>query len=547
MGIFDDYPPKELWPDFVFPEELFVPEEFNLCESLLDKHILEGRGEQTAIYYNEDRITFNELSEKVNRLGSSLLSIGVAPQDRVGIKLVNQPEALILIFAVQKIGAVPVLFSRLWSKTEDRYVMDIAKIRFFFASESLLRTDKEYREEMKYGGKIIVVEEQDKARESASFHSYLALMQKGSKNLKGIKVDKDALGLIMFTSGTTGMPKGCLHSVGSILSQGFLANKYVYKLSEGDILTGASPVAFAAGYCIFAVLPFSGRGAVSLIPKFDPKAVLETVQAHRATVLTGVPASYRRLLEYEGFDQYDLGSLRLCTTSADAIKETGSEWKSRTGLGIWEGYGSSEMFFLVTHNRITGRIKFGSVGSALPGWEIKIIDDEGLTVPPGEIGSLITKGPAGCRYLISGVNKEGNLKAQRKGVRDGWNCSGDMAYMDDEGSIFLVSREDDMIKTGGFRVYPAEIEEVLVKHPSVKEACVVGEPDDVRRFNVSACLVLEQDAEDEEKLSEELTSLCKEHVSIYKLPRSFQYVKELPRTATGKIMRSRVRHEIYGE
>ncbi|MGD9579641.1 MAG: AMP-binding protein, partial [Syntrophorhabdus sp.] len=359
MGIFDDYPPKDLWPDIVFPDEVDLPEEFNLCNRLLERHIIEGRGDNIAIYYGEQRITFNEMSEKVNRLGNSLLSLGVTPQDRVGIKLVNQPEALILIFAVQKIGAVPVLFSRLWSKKEDSYVINCAGIRFFFVSESLLRTENEYRNQMAYDGEIAVVEEQDQVRERSTVHSYLAMIQKGKQNLSGIKMKRDDLGLIMFTSGTTGMPKGCLHSIGTLLSQGLLANKYVYNLQEGDILTGASPVAFAAGYVIFAVLPFIGGATVSLIPKFEPKAVLETIQNHRATVLTGVPASYRRLLEYGDFGKYDLSSLRLCTTSADAIKETGPEWAFRTGLDIWEGYGSSEVAFLVAHNRVGGKIKLG--------------------------------------------------------------------------------------------------------------------------------------------------------------------------------------------
>jgi 2-aminobenzoate-CoA ligase len=545
MGLFDDYPPQNLWPDIVFPDEVNLPDEFNLCERLLEKHIIEGRGDNIAIYYGEQRITFNEMSGKVNRLGNSLLSLGVTPQDRVGIKLVNQPEALILIFAVQKIGAVPVLFSRLWSKKEDAYVINCAGIRFFFVSESLLRTEKEYRNEMAYNGDIAIVEEQDHVRETNGFHSYLSMIQRGNRNLSGIKIKREDLGLIMFTSGTTGMPKGCLHSIGTLLSQGLLSNKYVYNLQEGDILTGASPVAFAAGYVIFAVLPFIGGATVSLIPKFEPKAVLETIQNHRATVLTGVPASYRRLLECDDFDQYDLSSLRLCTTSADAIKETGQEWKSRTGLDIWEGYGSSEVAFLVAHNRVNGILKHGSVGNPIPGWDIRIVDDGGERVSSGEIGRLITKGPAGCRYLIRGQDKDRSLDAQRKGVKNGWNYSGDMAYMDEGGAIYLVSREDDMIKTGGFRVYPGEIEEVLMKHPSVRDACVVGVPDDVRGFDVSACLVLEEEVEKKEGLAEELVSFLKEHLSVYKLPRSFKFVNELPRTPTGKIMRRRVKQELY--
>ena len=296
-GLYDLYPPKELWPEFVLPlDQVQMPEELNLAEELVEKHIRNGRGEDIAVYYQKQRITFNALHEAVNRLGNSLLSLGVEPGECVGVKLVNQPEALILNFAILKIGAVPVLFSRLWSKKEDMHVIRTARIKVFLLSRSLFEEILKDPESAKYAERIVVVEEGDEPYERDGTSSYLRLVQKGSKNLKAVKVRRDSTGLIMFTSGTTGLPKGCIHSVGGILSQGYLSNKYVYNLGEGDVITGASAAAFAAGYCIFMVLPFCGQGAVSLIPKFKADDVLKTIQEHKATVLTGVPASYRRLL-----------------------------------------------------------------------------------------------------------------------------------------------------------------------------------------------------------------------------------------------------------
>lgn len=550
MDLLSLAPPKNLWPEIILPlDQIPIPEEFNLIETLIEKQIQEGRGEAVAIYYQQERITFNVLNETANRLANSLIALGIRPHDRVGIKLVNQPEALISIFAVQKIGAIPVLFSRLWSKKEDFHAFNSAKIKLYVVSQSLFTENSESSPELKYPELIVVVEEEEKAftGKEKNIYSYLRLVQKGEKSFKAIKVRRDSIGLIMFTSGTTGLPKGCLHSVGGILAQGYLSNKYVFKIGEHDIITGASSVAFAAGYCIFAVLPFCGQGAVSLISTFQSDAVLQTIQDHHATILTGVPSAYRRLLQYPDFDKYDISSLRLCTTSADAIKETGLEWKNKTGLDIWEGYGASELLFLVAHNRMASQPKPGSCGAALPGWTIKCIDDQGRSLPPGEVGQLIAKGPTGGMYLFSSDEHERLLKAQKEKVRDGWTYTGDMAHIDEEGFIFFASREDDMIKSGGFRIYPGEIEDILLKHSEVKEVCVLGVPDQVRGNNVVACVVFEKEVSNFIKTEEELISLCRDNLAVYKIPRSFKFINELPRTATGKLMRNRVRDIIISD
>ena len=542
MDLMSLAPPKELWPEFILPlDQVAIPDKMNLTEELLEKHIRNGRGEDTAIYFQHRRITFNTLIETVNRLGNSLLSLGVKPGDVIGVKLVNQPEALILNFAIQKIGAVPVLLSRLWSRKDDMHVLKTGRIKLFFVSQSLFEETIKDPEFARYDGQLIVVEEGQEPYRDKGIQSYLRLVEKGSKHLEAIKVRRDSIGLIMFTSGTTGAPKGCLHSVGGILAQGFLSNKYVYQIKQGDIVTGASAVAFAAGYCIFTVLPFIGGGAVSLIPKFQPDEVLRTIEEHRATILTGVPASYRRLLEFEDFGKYDLSSLRLCTCGADAIKETGTQWKAKTGLDIWEGFGSSELFFLVAHNKVASQPKYTSCGIAYPGWTVKCLDDEGSVLPVGEVGHLAAKGPTGCLYAIDPDDPERTLDLQKRMVKNGWNYTGDMAYIDEDGFIFFASREDDMIKSGGFRIYPGEIEEVLMKHPNVKETCVIGVPDPARGQNVVALLVLEKGMSGSPELEKELSTLCKDNLSLYKSPRVFQYVEDLPKTATGKTMRKRVR------
>ncbi len=541
----DLYPPKELRPDLILPlGQVAIPERVNMTEELLGKQIRDGRGQETAIYFEERRITFNELMETVDRLGNSLLSLGVKPGDVVGVKLVNQPEAHALNFAILKIGAVPVLLSRLWSRNEDMHVLKTAGIKVFFVSQSLFEPTIKDPVFARYEGRVIAVEEGQEPYGDKDVPSFLRMVERGSKNLEAVKVPRDSAGLIMFTSGTTGAPKGCLHSVGGMLAQGFLSNKYLYQMEEGDIMCGSSAVAFAAGYCIFMVIPFTGRGSVSLVPKFQPDLVLGAVQKHRATILTGVPASYRRLLEFEDFDKYDLSSLRLCTCGADAIKEAGPRWKAKTGLDIWEGFGSSELFFLAASNKMAAAPNYNSCGIAYPGWTIKCLDDEGRILPPGEVGHLATKGPTGCMYAVDPDDPERSLNLQRKMVKNGWTYTGDLARIDEGGCITFASREDDMIKSGGFRIYPGEIEEVVMKHPAVKDACVIGIADPVRGQDIIAVLVLEKGSCGSSELEEELNNLCKRTLSMYKIPRSYRYVEDLPKTPTGKTIRKKMREAL---
>jgi 2-aminobenzoate-CoA ligase len=324
--------------------------------------------------------------------------------------------------------------------------------------------------------------------------------------------------------------------------EAMVVNKYVYKLAPGDTLGGAAPVSFAAGFGTFTLLPFEGGAAISLIPKFTPQEMMELVSKHKITILTGLPTAYRGLMKFPDFKKYDVSSIRMYTSGGDALgSETLEAWRQLTGKPIWEGLGGTEMLHLVTSNTMNAEPVPNSIGRALPGVLVRVVDAEGKDCKPGDIGSMQLKGPSGSLYWKPYEDNEKLLKSQKKGVVNGWNQMGDAVYMNEEGNIFFVSREDDMIKSSGYRIGPAEVEEAIAKHPSVADVGVVGVPDPDKGQITKAVLVLKPGFEGGDKLAEELKEFLKEHIAIYKLPRVFEFVSELPRTPTGKLLRRKLR------
>jgi len=308
------------------------------------------------------------------------------------------------------------------------------------------------------------------------------------------------------------------------------------------VLGGAAPVSFAAGFGTFILLPFEGGAAISLIPKFTPADMMDLIGKHKITVLTGLPTAYRGLMKFPDFKKYDVSSIRLYTSGGDALgAETLEGWKKLTGKPIWEGLGGTEMLHLLTSNTMNAQPVPNSIGKALPGIQVRVVNPEGQDCKPNEVGSMIIKGPSGSLYWKPYEDNEKLLKSQKKGVVNGWNQMGDAVYMNEEGNIFFVSREDDMIKSSGYRIGPAEVEEAIAKHPAVADVGVVGIPDPDKGQITKAFIVLKPGFEGGDALFEELKTFLKEHIAVYKLPRAIDYVDALPRTPTGKLLRRKLR------
>lgn len=536
-------PPKETWPEYIVPEEFAdIPQELNLTDFLIDRHVREGRGDNVAVKFMDKTINYAQLQAMINKFGNALKDAGVEPQDRVGIRLVNSPQALVAIFAIEKIGAIPVPTSPLWSSEEVTFVANDSEMKYFIVNAPLMGPVETAKPQFQCGTKVIVIGGAPDEVKAAGNLVFEEMLEKGSPTLAPTMLQADDVGIMLYTSGTTGMPKGCVHFVRSVVTEAKLVNKYVYRMVPGDILGGAAPVSFAAGFGTFTLLPFEGGAGVSLIPKFGPPEMMELIEKHKITVLTGLPTAYRALMKFPDFKKYDISSVRLYTSGGDALgAETLEEWRKLTGKPIWEGLGGTEMLHLVTSNTMNPEPVPNSIGRPLPGVQVRVVNPSGEDCKPEEVGSMLLKGPSGTLYWKPYTDGERLLKSQKKGVVNGWNQMGDAVYMRADGNIFFVAREDDMIKSSGYRIGPAEIEDAIAKHPAVAEVGVVGVPDPEKGQIVKAVVALKPGYTGDDAFSEQLKEFLKQHIAIYKLPRIIQYVDALPRTPTGKLLRRKLR------
>ncbi len=531
-------PPRELWPDYKIPDEFVMPENVNLADCLLDKHIRAGKANNKAILFGDKVVTYGELQEASIRLANSLAELGVEKQDRISIRMVNCPEVLAAIFAVMRLGAIPVPMSPLWTQKEIAFTLNNAEAKYIFVSFPLLEEVEKARPDFQFTKNIIVVGGPPNVAKEKNMLSYAELLEKGSTTMLCESMTPDDIGVILYTSGTTGPPKGCVHFVKELLPECYLVNKYVWRLVEGDILGGSAPVSFAAGFGTFALIPFYAGATVSLMGKFDPDDLMSIVQKHRVTVLTGLPTAYRRLLAMENFNDYDISSVRMFTTGGDALgKETFDAWLDKVGIPIYEGLGATEMVHLITSNAVNMRPKAGSIGIAIPGHDIKILDEDGNEVAPGNIGKLTCQGPTGALYWKPYADDERLMKNQKESIYNGRVKLGDAVYMDEDGYIFFVSRESDMIKSSGYRIGPAEVEEALKKHPAVKDAGVIGSPDPVRGEITKAYVILAEGYSPSPELAKEIAVSVKDYIAVYKQPRAVCFCDTLPVTPTGKLLR----------
>ncbi|MDD2903222.1 MAG: acyl-CoA synthetase [Syntrophales bacterium] len=540
----DYLPPKELWAEYTAPEEFkqYASGQWNIAEEFLDKHVKEGRGDQVAILFGDQKITYKELLAMANKFANVLKKIGVEAQDRVGLRMTNMPEAVAINFGVQKVGAIPVPVSPLWAKEEVAFVVNNAEFKAFVVSIPLMGPVEAAQHEFEFGTKIVVVGGKPEEVEAKGFVSFAKEMATASDQFTNVKLEANDIGVILFTSGTTGQPKGCVHFVREVLIESNLVNNYVYKLGPGDVLGGSAPVTFAAGYGTFCNIPFAGGAAISLLPKFTPDDMMSTIVKHKITVITGLPTAYRKLLEMPNFNDYDVSSVRMYTTGGDALTgKTLAMWQAKTGKPIWEGLGGTEMMHLVTSNTMSDVPMPDSIGRALPGFEIKVVREDGTTAGPGEVGSMMIKGPTATLYWKPYIQDNKLLKTMKKGIKDGYNMMGDAVMMDKDGFIFFQAREDDMIKSSGFRLAPTEIEDAIIRHAAVRDNAVVGVPDEIMGQKVVAMVELEGGHNASQELANEIIKSTMDVLATYKLPREVVFLPAIPRTPTGKIIKKELR------
>ncbi len=542
-------PPRELWPTQVYklPEYQAYPQKFNSTEELIDKQVAGGKGDRPAILFEDRKIPYKALLGMVNKLGSSLKALGIEEADRVALRAPNIPPALVANFAVLKIGGVFLPTSGLFSRSEIAHVFNNAEVKAVVVASALLEELEKARPDLKTLKHIIVIggtPEEQATFKQKGYLLYQELVDGGKPECDPVRRDRMDVSVLLYTSGTTGLPKGTAHFLEEalIVPDGF--GKYCWGITEHDVILSAAPISMAAGYSAVATIPYRFGAAVSIFPRFSPEGMFDQIQKHKATILSALPTAYRKMLQVPDAEKkYDLSSLRVCTGGGESLTaKTYHDWKAKFGQEIFEGLGTTEMMFVFISSAATKKVKPGSIGPAIPGYEVRVINEEGKDCKPGETGQLVARGPTGTMYWR-------DPEKQRSVVKEGWCRAGDMVTMDEDGYIWFLSREDDLIKSSGYRIGPEEIEDVLVTHAAVADAGVVGVSDPVMGQKTKAFVQLKAGQQGSDALKQELVEFCKGKVAIYKLPREVEFIDKLPRApgpggpGTGKLLRRLLRQQ----
>ncbi len=494
----------------------------NLAEILTETAA--EHGDRPALKLDDTVVTYALLDDGSARVAAMLADKGIEPGDRVGIMLPNVPYFGVIYYGILRAGGVVVPMNPLLKGREVKFYLEDPGAKLMFAWGDFEDAASQGAEEA--GAELVLVKPGEFEELVAGFEPKSEMAER----------DGDDTAVLLYTSGTTGTPKGAELTHDNLRRNCELAARTLAKAKPEDVLLGALPLFHSFGQTCGLNGAVSVGACLSMIPRFDPAKALEIIERDEVTVFQGVPTMYHAMLNCDARESADVSSLRACMSGGSAMPvEVMRSFEEAFGCEVLEGYGLSETSPVASFNHPGTERKPGSIGTPIEGVEMKLVDDEGKDVEgSGEeaVGEIAIKG----HNVMKGYwNKEDATKEVLDS--DGWFRSGDMAYVDDDGYFFIVDRKKDMIIRGGYNVYPREIEEVLYEHPAVSEAAVIGVPDDSKGEEVGAAIVLK---EGEEVDADELRAYVKERVANYKYPRKIWFPDELPKGPTGKILKREI-------
>jgi benzoate-CoA ligase len=509
-----------------------LPQQFNVATWFVDRNIAEGRRDAPAFHCENRTLTYGDVHDLANRTGNALLELGVQMEDRVLVLCLDGPEFLGAFWGAVKVGAIPIPVNTLMRAQDYLYFLDDSRAKVAVISAPLLAEVEPILGRARYLKHVFVAG--GPAGPHLSFEDRVA---KASSTLDAAPTSRDDAAFWQYSSGSTGFPKGAVHLHHDMVLCTETYAKQVLEMRASDKVYSAAKLFFAYGLGNACYFPM-GVGAQSVLfpGRPTPEGVFEILTRHRPTLFFGVPTLYASMLAMKDAEKrYDLSSLRLCISAGEALpEEIYNRWRERFGVEILDGIGTTEICHIFISNR-PGRARPGATGQVVPGYEAIIVDDEGRPVPQGEIGNLRVKGDSIMAYYW---NKHDKTKEALYGS---WIQTGDKYWQDAEGYFFYAGRADDMLKVGGIWVSPVEVENTLVKHAAVLEAAVVGREDGDRLVKPHAYVVLKDRAAASPALADELKGFVKDKIAPYKYPRWIDFVEDLPKTATGKIQRFKLR------
>jgi benzoate-CoA ligase family protein len=524
---------------------LGVPERFNAASHFIDRNVADGRGAKVAIECGDERVTYDELLSRVNQTGNALRDrLEVRREERVVLVLLDGPAFVYTFFGAIKIGAVPVPVNTLWKPHDFNHVLNDSRARVLVVSEELLpQIETIARSDLAHLKHVVVVNRSATLLGSRVSGAILfdELLRDAPHELAAADTSRDDAAFWLYSSGSTGAPKGCVHLQHDMVVCAELFAKGVLGARTDDRFYSVAKLFFAYGLGNAGYFPLAVGGTSILSPgPPTPQNVFAVIEGHRPTLLFSVPTSYAMLLATRidpGAPQndFDLSSLRLAVSAGEALPPALYErFKARFGIDILDGIGSTEALHMFISNR-PGAIRPGSSGRVVDGYQARLLDDDGKPVAAGEIGNLWICGDSVCACYW---NQHEKTKSTIEGH---WIRTGDKYTADADGFYWYSGRTDDMLKVGGLWVSPIEVENALVAHPAVRECGVVAREDGDRLTKPAAFVVLQADVEATPALAKELQDFVRARLAEYKRPRWVEFVPELPKTATGKIQRFKLR------
>ncbi|GHB19708.1 AMP-binding protein [Streptomyces clavifer] len=517
----DHLPPAGQWPELVFDlPELRYPARLNCGHELLDRTADRFGPDRPAFRTADGAVwSYGELRDRVDRIARVLTAdLGVVPGNRVLLRGPTTPWLAACWLAVMKAGAVAVTVLAQQRPAELATVCSLARVGHALCDvrsvDDLVEARVPGLRITSYGGD--------------SPDDLTTLMAARPGAYRAVDTAADDVALIAFTSGTTGRPKGCMHVHRDVLAVADTFARHVLRPGPDDVFAGSPPLGFTFGLGGLVIFPLRAGASALLLEQAGPGQLLPALAAHRVSVLFTAPTAYRLMLD--ALDGHDLSALRRCVSAGENLPAaTWHSWYERTGLRIINGIGATELLHIFI-SASDEAVRPGTTGVPVPGWRARVVDDDGRELPDGEPGLLAVRGPVGCRYLAD--------DRQRAYVRHGWNITGDTYVREADGYFRYVARADDMIISSGYNIAGPEVEEALLRHPEVVEAAVVGRQDELRGQIVAAYVVLRPGAE---RSADALRGHMKSQLAPHKCPRDFVFLPALPRTATGKLQRFRLR------
>lgn len=517
-------PEESDWPSLIFTTpDVQYPDRLNAAVELLDRAVENGHGDRVAVYSEEKTLTYQELLAAANRMANALVDdLGLVPGNRVLLHGPNSADMVIAWYAILKAGGIVVATMPLLREAELTKVVTKGQIALCLCDARLAEP---VHATARAETPLTTVVEWGQGRKLD------ALCARKPDSFANCDTAADDIALIAFTSGTTGEPKACAHFHRSILAMADTFARHTLSPRPGDIYSGTPPFAFTFGLGAFVVFPARFGAAVALPSKPGFEALCETIERFRVTHTFTAPTGYRAMLGLR--KRFNLTSLKGGVSAGEHLPAaTWQSWKVATGISLIDGIGATEMIHIFI-SAAGSKIRPGATGKPVPGYEARVIGDDGEPVADGEIGRLAVRGPTGCLYLSD--------ERQKSYVQNGWNITGDLYRRDEDGYFWYVARNDDLIVSSGYNIAGPEVEQALLMHDAVMECAVVGTPCDERGTVVTAHIVLKDGHTGNDSMTADLQAFVKRTIAPYKYPRRIVYTDTLPKTQTGKIQRFRLR------